>query len=266
MGLLDNYFLNQSRPANQGLMQAAAAMLEASGPSRIPVSFGQGVSRGMLAGSQRYSQAAAEQLAREQAAELAQRQGLFRRDLMAGQFDTPAMPAQEATYGVDETPDGRPMDSRRQFELTPAVAATPASLNLQQAGEEQYKRGLLDFKDLISNQKYSPKAAKDPNKWREYLLAQTPQGGSFGGTFEDYVAISTNILVKAMAPLRGEQTRTLSHDDWVRDQRDRYELPRQDHAPLVSKVKGFTVNVGGKTYTFPDQKSANNFKLQAGVQ
>jgi len=60
-GLLD-MLQNLSPEQNQGLMAAAAQMLEASGPSRTPVGFGQVLGRGVMA----YQGSMAEQQARQQ--------------------------------------------------------------------------------------------------------------------------------------------------------------------------------------------------------
>jgi hypothetical protein len=51
-GLLDN--LNFDDPKTVGLLNMAAQMMEAGGPSRVPVSFGQALSRGLVGGLQGY--------------------------------------------------------------------------------------------------------------------------------------------------------------------------------------------------------------------
>ena len=54
MGLLDNYFTNMSDPAQQGLLAAAASLLNSSGASRVPISMGQALGQGLMAGNQGY--------------------------------------------------------------------------------------------------------------------------------------------------------------------------------------------------------------------
>lgn len=60
MGLLDSF----NDPSTQGLLGAAAKMLEASGPSRMPIGFGQILGTGYLGGMQAYQGA---QLAQQDA-------------------------------------------------------------------------------------------------------------------------------------------------------------------------------------------------------
>lgn len=52
MGLLDNF--NFDDPKTMGLLSAAAQMFEASGPSRVPVSLGQVLGRGLSGGMETY--------------------------------------------------------------------------------------------------------------------------------------------------------------------------------------------------------------------
>ena len=63
MGLLDNYFTNMSDPAQQGLLAAAASLLNSSGASRVPISMGQALGQGLMAGNQGYQEALKNQLA-----------------------------------------------------------------------------------------------------------------------------------------------------------------------------------------------------------
>jgi hypothetical protein len=68
MGLLDG-LMNLSPEQNQGLLAAAAQMLQASGPSRTPVSFGQVLGAG-LGGYQQGQQQALERAQQQQLAQL----------------------------------------------------------------------------------------------------------------------------------------------------------------------------------------------------
>ena len=149
MGLLDTYFSNQQDPTNQGLLNAAAAMFEAGGASRLPISIGQALGRGMLAGSQGYDAAQQNQIARQEQAMKFQQA----KDAMAQQdwlkenspkFMIPAQAAQPSNltdyYGAITPQANAPQGSllgARDFAknegqtLIPATPATPASYNSQ---------------------------------------------------------------------------------------------------------------------------------------
>ena len=66
MGLLDNMF--SGNPGQQGLLAGSMAMLNAGGPSRMPISIGQALARGMGAGQVGYNQALKNQQDAEEAA------------------------------------------------------------------------------------------------------------------------------------------------------------------------------------------------------
>ncbi len=60
MGILDGMFGGSA--ANQGLLAGSAALMASGGPSRMPVSLGQGMSQALMAGQQAYQQAQEQKL------------------------------------------------------------------------------------------------------------------------------------------------------------------------------------------------------------
>lgn len=82
------------------------------------------------------------------------------------------------------------------------------------------------------------------------------KANGYKGSFDQFVTLGPSIMAGAMAPLRNAQIGNILDEN-------AYNLP----PPRRSQGGGgVSVTAGGKTYTFPDQKSANNFKLKAGVQ
>src|SRR6478752_4286752 len=71
MGLLDQ-LSNLSPDQNQGLLAAAAALLQAGGPSRTPTSFGQALGAGLTGYQQGIDAAQQRRMQQEQAGQLAQ--------------------------------------------------------------------------------------------------------------------------------------------------------------------------------------------------
>lgn len=83
MGLFDQ-FTNLNPDQTQGLLSAAAALLQAGGPSRTPVSFGQAIGGGLQAFQQGMQNAAKQRQDAEQAAQAAL---LRSQALQSGQLD-----------------------------------------------------------------------------------------------------------------------------------------------------------------------------------
>lgn len=80
----------------------------------------------------------------------------------------------------------------------------------------------------------------------------------YTGSFTDFMRIKPQAMMPiAMANLGVAQQR-LGIDQAQAD----YNLP----ATPKPQAQSYSVSAGGKTYTFKDRKSMNNFKLQAGVK
>lgn len=98
-------------------------------------------------------------------------------------------------------------------------------------------------------------AAKTPTKVQEYEYAKA---NGYKGTFDQYVTLGPTIMAAAQAPLREAQIENITREN-------EYNLPPAPR-PRAGASGPVTVTVGNRTYSFPDQKSANNFKMKAGVK
>ena len=97
----------------------------------------------------------------------------------------------------------------------------------------------------------------DTSDIKGYQFARSPEGGGFKGSFQEYLQIKPSI----MAGIAGGQL-AVSQGKLANDIREaNYNLPSQNKT-----TANYSVSVGGKTYSFPDQKSLNNFKIKAGVR
>lgn len=151
------------------------------------------------------------------------------------------------------TPNGRFDENQYLLDGVGAGAYSPMDLIKLQRGEHEY-----DFKDGVMFDKKQGTGVKlgdgkelDTTDIKGYNFAKTPAGGSFKGTFKQYMQIKP----QAMMPY---QMANLEKDKDVAA----YKLPPKQS----SKVQSFSVTVDGQTFTFPDKKSMNNFKLKAGVR
>ena len=109
---------------------------------------------------------------------------------------------------------------------------------------------------LIASLPDKPAAAPDaPSKVREFEYAKA---NGYKGTLADWVAIGPTITAGALAPLRDAQIANIQ-------QENAYNLPPPVQAPRAAGGS-VSVSAGGKTYTFPNQAAANQFKKQAGLQ
>jgi hypothetical protein len=98
-----------------------------------------------------------------------------------------------------------------------------------------------------------PKPDGKPTKVQEYEYAVAK---GYKGTFDQYVSISPTIMAGAVAPLRQAQI------DNLEAKRD-YELPAPRPAASPGAV---VVQTPAGPITFKDQKSANSFKMKAGIK
>lgn len=79
----------------------------------------------------------------------------------------------------------------------------------------------------------------------------------YKGTLTDYIQIKPMAMMPIATANLGINQQRLGIDQAQAN----YSLPQQSTAP-----QSYSVNAGGKTYSFKDQKSLNNFKLKAGVK
>lgn len=91
----------------------------------------------------------------------------------------------------------------------------------------------------------------DSTNMKDYKFSQTIQGGGFKGSFEDFLAIKPSIMASVGYGNLG-----------VRRREADYNLPSTE----PNQSSQLSMSVGGKTYSFKDQKSLNKFKSAAGVQ
>ncbi len=109
------------------------------------------------------------------------------------------------------------------------------------------------YYDLVEQRKpkeFGPGSSGPPTKIQEYEYAKAVNG--YKGSLADWLTLGPNVMANAMAPLRSAQTGNIKAEN-------DYNLP-------AAKSSSVTVTVGGKTYSFPDNKSANKFKMHAGAK
>jgi tetratricopeptide (TPR) repeat protein len=120
---------------NQAMLQAAAALLQAGGPSARPVSLGQALGGALQAGQQGYSQAqtgALQTLMARQKLDEAKRMGLYRQALAGG------MVPPEGSAPVAPTDAGVALTPQQQAIATPQ----PAPMNQQ---DMMYDRAMRNY-------------------------------------------------------------------------------------------------------------------------
>lgn len=101
-----------------------------------------------------------------------------------------------------------------------------------------------------------PKEPDVPSKVREYEYAKA---NGYKGTFDQFVTLGPSIIAAATAPLRQAQIENIQ-------QENAYNLPPPPKMQPGKAGMPVTVNVNGQVFAFPDQQSANNFKMKAGIK
>jgi hypothetical protein len=102
---------------------------------------------------------------------------------------------------------------------------------------------------------------KDPDKVRQYKYAKE---SGFNGEFEDFLRIPQDAMMPYYMGQLGVQQ--ANSDNAATNTFYNTGSGRAAPKKPTSSAAGVTVNVGGKTYSFPNQKAANNFKMKAGVR
>lgn len=232
MGLLD--------PQTLGLLMAAGAGLEASGPSRTPVSMGQVMSRGLLGGLQGYQQGVQndqrgqmfnaqmshmkmqEDMQREQMEQqkLARQQALALQQARAGIFGDPGVSPQGALAN-----GGGPTQANADM-IRPG---NPMALN--PAGVANYLRMPgADPKLIDTMQNLGPegKLAKlDPKDYTTDSFRQFMTGGGAASL----VPVRKREAIEAMGADGSPETRFID--------------PYADNGPIAKPVRRESVNLGG---------------------
>lgn len=183
MGLLDQ-FSNLNEDQTQGLLAAAAQMLQQSGPSRTPTSFGQVLGGGMSAYQDSTIAARKRKLEEEQAKQVGQLRGLQ---------------IQEAQGGLADHDRARTQaDMLRQFYMqqrlgqTPTAApatagAAPPMASAMPSGPDSPKVGGPDWMQTFQAGQPAPAAARAPQAQpsqsdpysQRMALAQQLRGAGF---------------------------------------------------------------------------------------
>ena len=101
----------------------------------------------------------------------------------------------------------------------------------------------------------TPGKPKDDKPDAKIAQFEYAKANGYKGSFEQFVTLGPSIMAGAMAPLRAAQIGNIVDEN-------AYNLP----PPRRAQGGGVSVTAGGRTYNFPDQKSANNFKLKAGIR
>lgn len=99
---------------------------------------------------------------------------------------------------------------------------------------------------------HSKAEQKDP-KVKQYEYAKA---GGYKGSFEQFVTLGPTIMAAAAAPLRDAQVQNIQDEN-------AYNLPAPRKA-VSGQVSVTTPD--GRSYSFPNQAAASNFKLKAGIR
>ena len=94
--------------------------------------------------------------------------------------------------------------------------------------------------------------SKKSDQIEQYEYAQTPKGGNFKGTFEQWKAIVPNITAAAIAPLRAAQVGNISSEN-------AYNLPPTRQAPKPPKTGQV---VDGYKFKGGDPANQSNWEKQ----
>lgn len=163
------------------------------------------------------------------------------------------------------TPNSRFDMNKYMLDGVSAGAYSPLDLIKLQRGDHEYdfKDGVMFDKKTGANAQIGDGKANDTNDIKGYNFAKTPAGGNFKGTFEQYLQIKPAL----MAQVAGGQLSVAQQNSQSNQDRTWYETGQGKPSSQPSSAPAvFSTTVNGKTYSFKDQKSLNNFKLKAGVK
>lgn len=97
------------------------------------------------------------------------------------------------------------------------------------------------------------KPVKDDSKVTQFEYAKAT---GYKGTFDQFLTLGPSIMAAAVAPLRDAQIGNINAEN-------AYNLPPPRRTVQTGAV---SVTTPQGTFTFPDQKAANNFKMKAGIK
>lgn len=190
----------QSNAAKQALLASAVTMLGMSGPQRVPVGTGQAIGAALGAGLGGYQgsfdNTLKQMIAAQQMADYrnkAEARARYEKALAgATTLEPQAIPMAQGQGSQLE------MLSRPEFGGDMAGAETVGALKanlpmVKKVNPEIANTAALDYLRSVDPAKFlelTAKASKEPGKVQEYEYAQTPAGGSFKGTFAEFLNLS----------------------------------------------------------------------------
>jgi hypothetical protein len=150
------------------------------------------------------------------------------------------------------------------------------SYDLQNAEHQQKLKPYQDIQDAVNeasklHPEYAPLFTLDPKTAIKVLYPNADKGDptpdiknyeyakkqGYDGDITDFIRIKPQAMYPIAAANLGIAQQRLGLDQAESE----YKLPAKS-----KPARNFSVSAGGKTYTFPDQKSLNNFKLKAGLR
>lgn len=176
-------------------------------------------------------------------------QALFRSSMGQLTAQPSVLPAAQPTLTpVDQMPiETAPMLNKQA--MAGAVAGARNAATDPNSYKEWERTGKLVPYDVFLKEKKAAKELTDSDKIRQFRFAQSPEGGSYKGSMSDFVALSAATAAAAAAPLRAAQTTDIvEKGDYTRPTLKRFSAVGSD----------------GKSYSFPSQRAADNFKAASG--
>lgn len=208
----------------QAMLNGVIALLGLSGPQVKPVGTGQALGAALGAGIGGYNesmdrtlkQALTGMQLQEYTAKRA-REDAMRKGMASAITSTPQLTPMARTPGSQLE-----MLSRPEFggdmaapETIGALMSNPNLPQVKTVNQDQLL-ALIAENDPVKYAELTAKAAKVPGKVEEFLFAKTPAGGSFPGTFAQFISSgtpSTNISLSTEKGYGGELAGQLAKDD-----------------------------------------------------
>jgi hypothetical protein len=191
----------QSNAAKQALLASAVTMLGMSGNQRVPVSTGQAIGAALGAGAGGYQgsfdNTLKQMIAAQQMQDYRTKADARNRYMQSLKEATTTQPT-----GTGLTQTGAGSQAQMLAEQTAdfgqegsqatvgALMSNPNLPMVKKVNQEMANTAALDYLRSTDPAKYlelTAKTAKIPSKIEEFEFAKTPAGGSFPGTFVDYV-------------------------------------------------------------------------------
>lgn len=241
--------------------QQALGLLAAAGGRSDGAGFGQRMLEGLGQGEKWKAQQAAEKraLMQDQLNQLQMQDYLAkaekqkRMQSLGAQFSTPRVGMSADGYGPSAPATFDRQGYAAALEAIDPVAGLEYAKSIQKnTGPISVAKGttLLDPATMKPIFQAPTEDDLDP-KIKQYEYAKK---GGYKGTFEQFVTLAPTIMASAQAPLRQAQVENIREEN-------AYNLPAPRQSTGVS-----VTTPDGRTFTFPNQAAANNFKLKAGIR